>query len=257
MPTYYQNRNSRSKYQTFKTYQVKPKVLEEPKTVQSEQQVVTEPEPENVTTNESQSKPQNKRSKIQLYSARDRQRVRHEIVEQQFQAPATISTMDDEDTGSQAPEWEKSQSDKGEKDLHHLEDDMRESVSNVSTAMTDGKQESCCSHTSDIIENAAEVLFDLNLSTENGTINVKIYNEGDEEDYHDILDQLCLAQKFDARTSLYFKINMYQLIKDRRGQGCQRIDDALDRLLEINYKLIMFDSGLVQADQAIANYICV
>lgn len=257
MPTYYQNHNSRGKYQTFKTYQVKAKVPEEPKTLEPEQQVVTEPKPESITTNNPQSKHQHKKTKIQLYSARDRQKVRYEIVEQQFQTPATASPVDDEETEYKAPEWEQSESDKGEKEIHHSEDDGRESVSNVSTAMTDSKHDSCCSHTSDIIENAVEVLFDLNLATENGMMNVKIYNDGEDEDYHDLLEQLCLTQKFDARTGLYFKINMYQLIKDRKGQGCKKIDDALNSLLNINYKLMMYESGLGQADQAIADYICV
>jgi hypothetical protein len=97
-----------------------------------------------------------------------------------------------------------------------------------------------------------ETLFDMVLETQNGTVNIRIFQG--EEDYEEVLDQICLAQGFEAKFGLYFKINMLQLISQSLANP-EKVNAILDKLLDLNYKLVMYDCGLGVADESIVPYI--
>ncbi len=149
----------------------------------------------------------------------------------------------------------------GEKEAYQFEDD-RLSISNVSTAMSDPlkswdeesyakieflkeKQDSL-----DVIqspksskkgeESLAEVLFEIMLQSEQGIVTIKVHKG--EEDYLAFLNKLCCDHHLDARSALYFKINMLDMINEA-GADNANLTAALDHLLDINYKLLMFECG--------------
>lgn len=55
------------------------------------------------------------------------------------------------------------------------------------------------------------------------------------------------------RTSLYFKINLLEVIQELHPQP-QKINHLLDNLLDVNYKLIRVDKGLENIDEITAPY---
>jgi len=160
-----------------------------------------------------------------------------------------------------------------DKETYQFEDDKL-SISNVSTAMSDPlkswEEENCArvellkekQDSLDIIqspksskkseESLTEVLFEIMLQTEQGVVTVKV-NKG-EEDYMAFLNKLCDDHHLDARSALYFKINMLDLINEI-GADHANVSAALDRLLDINYKLLMYECGQGGISQHIAPYI--
>jgi hypothetical protein len=149
----------------------------------------------------------------------------------------------------------------GEKEAYQFEDD-RLSISNVSTAMSDPfksweeesygrvellkeKQDSL-----DIIqspksskkgeESLSEVLFEIMVQSEQAIVTIKVHKG--EEDYLAFLNKLCCDQHLDARSALYFKINMLDMINEA-GADNANVTAALDHLLDINYKLLMYECG--------------
>ena len=162
----------------------------------------------------------------------------------------------------------------GEKDAYQFEDDKL-SISNVSTAMSDPlkswdeesyarvellkeKQDSL-----DLIqspksskkseESLSEVLFEIMLQSEQGIVTIKIHKG--EEDYLAFLNKLCCDHHLDARSALYFKINMLDMINEA-GADNANVTAALDHLLDINYKLLMYECGLSsEISHLIAPYI--
>jgi len=160
-----------------------------------------------------------------------------------------------------------------DKDTYQFEDD-RLSISNVSTAMSDPlksweeenyarvellkeKQDSL-----DIIqspksskkseESFTEVLFEIMFQTEQGIVTIKVNKA--EEDYVAFLNKLCGDHHLDARSALYFKINMLDIINEA-GVDNANVSAALDHLLDINYKLLMFECGQGVISEHIAPYI--
>ena len=155
-----------------------------------------------------------------------------------------------------------------EKEVHSTEDDKL-SISNVSTAMSDRlrnwEEESYLKSeflkdrvdTSDLTHSpkdkeSAEVIFEIVLEGEQGGNRVKIYQS--EEDYEMQLDSMCNKSNFDARTALYFKINMMQMIIEA-GYDNEKSSTTLERLLDTNYKILMYESGHCEADESIASYL--
>lgn len=157
-----------------------------------------------------------------------------------------------------------------EKEIHSTEDDKL-SISNVSTAMSDRlrnwEEESYLKSeflkdrvdTSDLTHSpkdnskeSLEVLFDIVLETEQGANHLKIYQG--EEDYETVLESMCNKSNFDTRTALYFKINMMQMIVEA-GLGNEKVSSTLDKLLDMNYKILMCESGVCEADESIASYL--
>jgi len=152
-----------------------------------------------------------------------------------------------------------------EKEFDPFEDDGL-SISNVSTAMSDRlknwEEESYLK--SELIKERADltpspkekepsdVLFEILLETENGIMNVKICQG--EEDYEMFLDKVCQLANFDARTGLYFKINILYQIKEISEES-EKVNTALDRLLDINFKVLMYESGYGESEESILPYI--
>jgi len=155
-----------------------------------------------------------------------------------------------------------------EKEVHSTEEDKL-SISNVSTAMSDRlrnwEEESYLKHEllKDRVDSyemvpspkhkePLEVLFDILLETENGTRTVRIYQG--EENYEALLEKLCSSSNFDARTGLYFKINVLQMIIEA-GASNEKVNTAFEQLLDINYKILMCEGGYCEADESIAQYL--
>ena len=156
---------------------------------------------------------------------------------------------------------------------HYPHEDDKLSISNVSTAMSDPlknweeesymKSEAAKERmdtTADMSQHAhsseiSSILFDMVLETENGTINVRIAHG--EEDYEAYLDNLCNTYNFDAKMRLYFKINVVQLINESTTttEESEKVEALLDKLLDINYKLLMYESGYGEIDEGITPYI--
>jgi hypothetical protein len=149
------------------------------------------------------------------------------------------------------------------KEIYGLEDDKL-SISNVSTAMSDKLKswdeesyvKSEAKREKDNIDIAqsprdkesAYVLFDLLLETENGTTNIRFYQG--EEDYETFLDKLCDIHNFQPRMALYFKISILQQVKEALVDP-EQIDFILDKLLDINYKLLMDEEKIDEAEECI------
>jgi len=135
-----------------------------------------------------------------------------------------------------------------EKEIALNEDDSKSQISNVSTAISDpmkGYEEEGSIVKKERMEPG--LLFELVLDTEKMDV-VKIYeNEGD---YEGFLDSLCGRYGMGKRMGLYFKINMIETIMEVHPDPA-KIEPLLDKLLEMNYKIMMAD----QNDQEILPYL--
>jgi len=154
------------------------------------------------------------------------------------------------------------------KEVNSFEDD-KESVSNVSTAISErlkgiDEESYIRSETikekEDSIDNiespsaskdSGEILFEMMLETESGMMNLKLH-EGD--DYENVLEQACIESNLDAKTGLHFKINILQAIAGML-ENPEEVNKSLDVLLDINYKLLMFENGLEDADESLDRFI--
>jgi len=142
-----------------------------------------------------------------------------------------------------------------EKEIHVIEDDTKSSTSNVSTAISDPfkgyEEEGSMIKDSKEAKKEPGLLFELVLDAEKQDI-VKIYeNEGD---YEGFLDSLCGRYGIGKRMSLYFKINMMEAIMDVHPDP-SKVEPVLDKLLEMNYKLMMADQEPGDIDQEILPYL--
>jgi len=154
-----------------------------------------------------------------------------------------------------------------EKEIHVNEDD---SISNVSTAISDPlkgyEEESSIIKESQNLsvmkvmgdkpkdikkDHEDELLFQLILDTNQREV-VKIYDN--EENYEGFLDNLCERNGIGKRMSLYFKINLIQMIQEAHPNP-KKLDGVLDKLLDLNYKLIAADEGEGTIDEAILPYL--
>lgn len=62
-----------------------------------------------------------------------------------------------------------------------------------------------------------------------------------------------MGHNMSKRVGLYFKINMLIRIHKAHPEP-QRVIEALNRLLEVNYRVIMFENGYGVMDEAIGPY---
>lgn len=134
-------------------------------------------------------------------------------------------------------------------------------VSNVSTAMSDklknGEDEMVTrekSHSNDSNLRSFEpkTLFEISLKSERGREIIRIYDE--EEDYEQVVERICRSHNLTGRTSLFFKINLLKLIFDST-KNKKRVEPCLDRLLELNAKIILYETGRGPADESIKAYL--
>lgn len=153
------------------------------------------------------------------------------------------------------------------------EDDTKSTISNVSTAISDplkGYEE----ETSILRESKGEILpkkaeekneeskmelsepdafFEIVLDT--GKIELFRISEN-EEDYEGLLDSICESHGLGKRMSLYFKIYILKALQDVHtdAEKIDAIEAILDRLLDINMKLIMVENGVESVDEVTLPY---
>jgi len=134
-------------------------------------------------------------------------------------------------------------------------------VSNVSTAMSDKfksgedemvTREKSHSNDSNLRNYEPRILFEISLKTERGREIIRIFDE--EEDYEGVVDRICRSHNITGRMSLFFKINLLKLIYDST-RNKKRVEPVLDRLLELNAKIILYESGRGPADESIKGYL--
>jgi hypothetical protein len=148
--------------------------------------------------------------------------------------------------------------------LEHLEDD-KSSISNVSTAISDrlknfddeNKLELAMdrplqSESSQIKKDDPHLLFELALESEKPSETIKIYDN--EEDYDIFLDNVCLAQNVRGELALHFKIYVLRVLKDIHPKFL-RIEPLFNKLLDINYKLMMCENNRMIPDESLLPYI--
>jgi hypothetical protein len=202
----------------------------------------------------------------QLYSARMRNEELKKMKEKTIQLPDRLncSEIETKEDFSPFPQMAKEVLAVLEgKEIYELEDD-RLSISNVSTAMSDKlkswEEESYIKGEikverdhHNIIKSpkdkeSTDVLFDLLLETEKGITNVRFYHG--EEDYEAFLDKLCTFHNFQPRIALYFKISVLQQVKEIIVDS-EQLDIILDKLLDINYQLLMDEEKMEEAEESI------
>jgi len=222
---------------------------------------------QNKSSSSSSSKPakREKRPDRQLYNARQRhqqnksiakspERLNCSVIEKIEESSPYLQTVKDV---LKAFEY---------KEVNSFEDD-KESVSNVSTAISErlkgiDEESYIRSETikekEDSIDNiespskeSGEILFEMMIETESGMMNLKIH-EGD--DYENVLERVCIESNIDAKTGLHFKINILQAIAGML-ENPEEVNKSLDVLLDINYKLLMFENGLEDADESLDRFI--
>jgi hypothetical protein len=206
----------------------------------------------------------------QLYSVRDK-RVHQDESKAHNQNKPVVSTEPQEAVKTGSKEELNKVVSATEKEAHIYEDDNRSSVSNVSTAISDplkGYEEEGSmirdSRSESIKKkdegrakeekqelNEGTILFEMVVETEKKEV-VKIYEN--EEDYEGLLDEVCKRHDMGMRMSLYFKINTLNAIQEVHPEP-QKLEPVLDRLLGINYKLILVDDGWESADEITLLYI--
>jgi len=222
---------------------------------------------QNKSSSSSSSKPakREKRPDRQLYNARQRhqqnksiakspERLNCSVIEKIEESSPYLQTVKDV---LKAFEY---------KEVNSFEDD-KESVSNVSTAISErlkgiDEESYIRSETikekEDSIDNiespskeSGEILFEMMVEIESGMMNLKIH-EGD--DYENVLERVCIESNLDAKTGLHFKINILQAIAGML-ENPEEVNKSLDVLLDINYKLLMFENGLEDADESLDRFI--
>jgi len=98
--------------------------------------------------------------------------------------------------------------------------------------------------------NEGEVLFEMVLDSEKPE-RLKIYEN--EEDFEGFLDAVCMRHGLGKRMGLYFKINTLTKIKNAH-QDPEKVNIVLDKLLDLNYKVVMVDNGFGIMDEVVAPY---
>ena len=249
------------------------KVQKNDKTAQNDKEKWTHDKYEEILCEEPKTKEQaqnqkpkrEKRPDRALYSVRQKHSLRNEEMKKANESTVLCSDK------LKCIENEKKEGNPSSPPLKTLGDketeDDKLSISNVSTAMSDPlkswEEESYTKNeTKEKAESVEEqkekeeleILFDIQLENENGLVSVRMYKG--EEDYGAILDRLCDQQNLDPRTALYFKINMFEAIKEALGENdCEKLAIDLNNLLNVNYKLVMYENGIGEADESIAVYL--
>ena len=62
-----------------------------------------------------------------------------------------------------------------------------------------------------------------------------------------------MAHDLRRKTALYFKINVLKMIRDARPDP--KVENALNKLLDINFKILLFENHLERADESIWPYL--
>jgi len=143
------------------------------------------------------------------------------------------------------------------KEPHMYEDDNKSSISNVSTAneedvlsrreketqekTKEGKKE----------QNEIEPLLEIYLDAEQREV-IKVYEQ--EDNYEKQIEEACQRMGLGKRVSLYLKINVMKAIQEVHPEP-QKLDAAVDRLLDFNHRLIMVEEGQEEADETLIPYL--
>ena len=210
----------------------------------------------------------------QLYSVRQRNNLRQEKERKSKESTQNHEKPDQSKDESQLETSSYKQMVKDiisaceDKEANIFEDDKL-SVSNVSTAISEkmkGTDEDISIKCEQIkeeddfndsispssITKESEILVELVLESGNGSFVITVYK--DEEDFETILNNICLNSNLDPTASLYFKINILQYIKDSI-ESCEKVDTYLDSLLNLNYKLIMYENGMGEFEECLAPFL--
>lgn len=63
-----------------------------------------------------------------------------------------------------------------------------------------------------------------------------------------------MAHDLRRRTGLYFKINVMKMIRDVHPQP-RRVDMALNKLLDINFRVLLAENHIERVDESILPYL--
>jgi len=228
---------------------------------------------EKIETSKQQKPRREKKPDRQLYSVRQRNNLRQESELKNKDSLQNSEKLNEDQTSKNQESSSYKQMVKEmlsaceDKEAYPFEDDKL-SVSNVSTAFSDkfkGTEEDISIKCEQIKEEddfndsipsptlpSSEILFELVLQTGNGMINITMYK--DDDDIESMLDNICLSSSLDPTASLYLKINVLQYIKESIESN-EKVDACLDNLLNLNYKLIMYENGLGEFEECLAPFI--
>jgi len=80
-------------------------------------------------------------------------------------------------------------------------------------------------------------LFTMCLESEEGYDLVTIYEN--EDDYEGQITEVCDHFRMSERRALHFKINILQMIKECASSLNEKLEESLNRLLNLNYNILL------------------
>jgi len=98
----------------------------------------------------------------------------------------------------------------------------------------------------------SHVLFELCIDSEKPTEIIKVYDN--EEDYETFLENVCSNLGIKNELALYFKIYVVKQIIDSHSDP-KRIEPLFNKLLDINYKLMMLEYNKSNLDDSLLDFV--
>jgi hypothetical protein len=234
------------------------------------------------TSQENSYRRKDKKPDKPLYSVREKQTKQDDVVKtpgSSFQSSAIKYDKNDEnfETPKMKSNTESFVSLAGEKETVVMEDD-KSSISNVSTAISDrnkpwdddnlnssSKNENR-SDTKDkqLTHNTVEdssgrpslvpsAGIELVIAGPSTSETIRIFDN--EDDYTTLLEKICSDHHIQGQFALQFKIFILKHMRDSNLFDFRRIDGLYNKLLDINFKVLMYETNKDNLDDSILPYI--